>query len=376
MMRLREEELAAAESVRLERGLLPSPLLAGSVVRARSFYRSGRTRSVIGGDFFDAVLGPSGTVHAIVGDVCGHGPDEAALGALLRVSWRALVLAGVDEPQLLPKLQQVLVSERHDRSLFTTAATFPGAPALALPLAAVLSALTGGLVYVALMRPMAGHPIFAAVLVTVTLGILLRAAIVFVFTDRTRHPLQQLGLTNPPRALVGGAVVSTFDLVMVGAAVLLFAALFVFLKVSPLGRGSTAWCVSPGTFHSTREQRSTRTVPASPRLRTASPFGSRAVPWMSTSSSASLTPSKVVWPGQTRLTATSQRCSSRPSMSTTAQGVLPAPSVRLRKSSGFVTSTARRSAPVWAGRPRPGPPSAGLRAPRMPRSRPSPTPGG
>jgi serine phosphatase RsbU (regulator of sigma subunit) len=123
LMRLREEELAAAESVRLERGLLPSPLLAGSPIRARSFYRSGRTRSLLGGDFFDAVLGPVGTVHAIVGDVCGHGPDEAALGALLRVSWRALVLAGVDEPQLLPKLQQVLVSERHDRSLFTTAAT-------------------------------------------------------------------------------------------------------------------------------------------------------------------------------------------------------------------------------------------------------------
>ena len=129
LMRLREQELAAAESARLERGLLPSPLLAGSPIRARSFYRSGRARSVIGGDFFDAVLGPSGTVHAIVGDVCGHGPDEAALGALLRVSWRALVLAGVDEPQLLPKLQQVLVSERHDRSLFTTAATVALGPA-------------------------------------------------------------------------------------------------------------------------------------------------------------------------------------------------------------------------------------------------------
>jgi DNA-binding NarL/FixJ family response regulator len=123
LLRLREEELAAAESVRLERGLLPSPLLAGSAVRSRNFYRAGRTRSIIGGDFFDAVLGPSGTVHAIVGDVCGHGPDEAALGALLRVSWRALVLAGVDEPELLPKLQQVLISERHERSLFTTAAT-------------------------------------------------------------------------------------------------------------------------------------------------------------------------------------------------------------------------------------------------------------
>src|SRR5213594_4167606 len=119
--------------------------------------------------------------------------------------------------------------------LFAAAATFPGAPVLALPLAAALSALTGVLVYVALMRPMAGHPVFAAVLVTVTLGILLRAAIVFVFTDRTRHPLQNLGLSNPPRPLAGGAVVSTFDLVMVAAAAALFIALFLFLRLSPLG---------------------------------------------------------------------------------------------------------------------------------------------
>jgi serine phosphatase RsbU (regulator of sigma subunit) len=123
MVRLREEQLVAAESVRLERGLLPSLLLDGSSVHGRSFYRSGRTRAVIGGDFFDAVRSPSGTVHAIIGDVSGHGPDEAALGALLRVSWRALVLAGVDEPQILPNLQEVLVSERHERTLFTTVCT-------------------------------------------------------------------------------------------------------------------------------------------------------------------------------------------------------------------------------------------------------------
>jgi serine phosphatase RsbU (regulator of sigma subunit) len=128
MLRLREEELAAAESVRLERGLLPSPLLAGSGVRSRQYYRSGRRRSLLGGDFFDAVLGPDGTVHAIIGDVCGHGPDEAALGALLRVSWRALVLAGVAEPQVLPKLQQVLESERHERTLFATVCTVAFAP--------------------------------------------------------------------------------------------------------------------------------------------------------------------------------------------------------------------------------------------------------
>jgi branched-chain amino acid transport system permease protein len=119
--------------------------------------------------------------------------------------------------------------------LFAVAAAFPGAPAVSLPLAAVLSALTGVLVYVVLMRPMAGHPVFAAVLVTVTVGILLRAAIVLVFTDRTRHPLQNLALTNEPRPLPGGAVVSTFDLVMIGTAAALFVALFAFLKLSPLG---------------------------------------------------------------------------------------------------------------------------------------------
>lgn len=128
LVRLREEQMAAAESTRLERGLLPRPLLDGSTVRARSLYRSGRTRSgraraVLGGDFFDAVRGPTGTVHAIVGDVCGHGPDEAALGALLRVSFRALVLAGVEEARLLPELQALLVSERHEKRLFTTAVT-------------------------------------------------------------------------------------------------------------------------------------------------------------------------------------------------------------------------------------------------------------
>jgi branched-chain amino acid transport system permease protein len=119
--------------------------------------------------------------------------------------------------------------------LFAVASAVPGVPALSVPLAAALSVLAGVLIYLLLMRPMAGHPIFAAVLVTVTLGILLRAAIVFVFTDRTRHTLGALGLSNPPRRLPGGAVVSTFDLVMIAAAVLLFAALFLFLRLSPLG---------------------------------------------------------------------------------------------------------------------------------------------
>lgn len=130
LRRLQEAELRAAESARLERGLLPRPLLASDsdsdgggqdVVRALPFYRSGR-RAVLGGDFYDVVQ-RDGEVRAIVGDVCGHSADQAALGALLRVSWRALVLAGLPEPQVLPALQDVLVSERVDPSLFTTVCT-------------------------------------------------------------------------------------------------------------------------------------------------------------------------------------------------------------------------------------------------------------
>ncbi|MGH3941516.1 MAG: PP2C family protein-serine/threonine phosphatase [Pseudonocardiaceae bacterium] len=122
LRRLREQQLIAAESARLERGLLPRLLLDGSAVDAVPFYRCGRN-AVIGGDFYDALRCPDGSVHAIVGDVCGHGPDEAALGALLRVSWRALVLSGVGEPEVLPALQQVLISERSDSALFTTVCT-------------------------------------------------------------------------------------------------------------------------------------------------------------------------------------------------------------------------------------------------------------
>jgi serine phosphatase RsbU (regulator of sigma subunit) len=121
-VRLREAQLERAESARVERGLLPRLLLDGAFVSAQPFYRPGR-RSPLGGDFYDAVRCEDGSVHAIVGDVAGHGPDEAALGALLRVSWRALVLSGVGEPHVLPALEQVLISERDVPTLFTTVCT-------------------------------------------------------------------------------------------------------------------------------------------------------------------------------------------------------------------------------------------------------------
>jgi serine phosphatase RsbU (regulator of sigma subunit) len=121
--RLREVELRQAESARLERGLLPQPLMQTTEVAVHTFYRSGRAMGVLGGDFFDVVQVGDDRLHVIVGDVCGHGVDEAALGVELRVAWRALVLAGVSEEEILSFLEQVLVSERRAREVFATVAS-------------------------------------------------------------------------------------------------------------------------------------------------------------------------------------------------------------------------------------------------------------
>jgi len=117
---LREERLRAAENTRLERGLLPTPLLTGSDIVFVPRYQPGGRRLLLGGDFYDAVQDAYNAVHVVIGDVSGHGPDEAALGVCLRIAWRTLVLAGRPMSEVLPILQQVLVHERHADHIFAT----------------------------------------------------------------------------------------------------------------------------------------------------------------------------------------------------------------------------------------------------------------
>lgn len=118
--RLREAELRAEENERLERGLLPRPLLRTSLLRCITLYRPGGEEALLGGDFFDVVELANGTVRAVIGDVAGHGPDEAALGVRLRVAWRTLVLAGAGIAATLAALQDVFVTERASPAVFVT----------------------------------------------------------------------------------------------------------------------------------------------------------------------------------------------------------------------------------------------------------------
>ena len=121
-------EIHARENDRLERGLLPRPAVRDTSIAVATFSRPGRRRTLLGGDLYDVVETADGAVHAVIGDVCGHGPDEAALGVSLRSAWRALVLAGAPGDVVLATLQEMLVRERHRDHLFATACTVALSP--------------------------------------------------------------------------------------------------------------------------------------------------------------------------------------------------------------------------------------------------------
>jgi serine phosphatase RsbU (regulator of sigma subunit) len=125
---LAEARLYAAENSRLERGLLPSPVLSDPRISVTARYQSGGQQMLLGGDFYDVVQAADGWVHALVGDVCGRGPDEAALGVCLRVAWRTMVLAGRPVAEVLSTVQQVLGHERQHDRLFVTLCMLSIAP--------------------------------------------------------------------------------------------------------------------------------------------------------------------------------------------------------------------------------------------------------
>lgn len=112
-------ELRQYETSRLERALLPRPVVEDGGLEVNVGYRAGRD-GLLGGDFYDVVERDDGAVLAVVGDVAGHGPDEAALGATLRTAWRTGVLAGLDAPVVLDVVERVLLTERARPEIFAT----------------------------------------------------------------------------------------------------------------------------------------------------------------------------------------------------------------------------------------------------------------
>jgi serine phosphatase RsbU (regulator of sigma subunit) len=95
--RLADLNRSMAMRAAFERALAPAPIPPeGYLAVAR--YRPAESKMTIGGDFLEAIAMPDGRLAMLIGDVCGHGPREAAFGAALRAGWKATVLSGKYDP--------------------------------------------------------------------------------------------------------------------------------------------------------------------------------------------------------------------------------------------------------------------------------------
>ena len=95
--RLAELDEAMALREAFERTLAPSPVPPPGFV-AVSRYRPAESRMQLGGDFLEAIALADGRLAVLIGDVCGHGPREAAFGAALRAGWKSIALGGKHDP--------------------------------------------------------------------------------------------------------------------------------------------------------------------------------------------------------------------------------------------------------------------------------------
>jgi DNA-binding NarL/FixJ family response regulator len=119
-LKLLEADLSQRENRRLALGLTPQLHVSDPTLRCVTLYRPAGGSNLLGGDFLDAIERPDGTVRLVLGDVAGHGPEEAALGVSLRVGWRSLVLGGSQPGVTLGHLEELLRVESTDPFTFAT----------------------------------------------------------------------------------------------------------------------------------------------------------------------------------------------------------------------------------------------------------------
>ena len=105
---------------RLELGLMPTIPVKPEGLRVLTHYRPGEHRLEVSGDFIDVLDRGEDGVAVICGDVSGHGPNAAALGSMLRVSWQALCESGADPLTIVESLKAVLLRERRSPNTFAT----------------------------------------------------------------------------------------------------------------------------------------------------------------------------------------------------------------------------------------------------------------
>ena len=96
--RLDELDEAMALREAFQRALAPRPQPPAGMIAVAS-YRPAEQWLTVGGDFLEAITLRDGRLAVLVGDVCGHGPQEAAFGAALRAGWKSIALSSDPDPE-------------------------------------------------------------------------------------------------------------------------------------------------------------------------------------------------------------------------------------------------------------------------------------
>ena len=103
----------------LQQSLLPPSLPAITGVRLAARYHPAGEGNEVGGDFYDVFPIRDGAYGFAIGDVCGTGPEAAAVTGLARHALRLLAREGFDGPAVLERLNAAILDEGA-RSRFLT----------------------------------------------------------------------------------------------------------------------------------------------------------------------------------------------------------------------------------------------------------------
>lgn len=115
--RLYSERMAISQS--LQRSLLPPELPDVPNVEVEVIYRAAGEGNEVGGDFYDLFPIRDGAYGFAIGDVCGTGPEAAAVTGLARHALRLLAREGFGGPAVLERLNAAILDEG-ERSRFLT----------------------------------------------------------------------------------------------------------------------------------------------------------------------------------------------------------------------------------------------------------------
>ena len=115
--RLYSERTAISQA--LQRSLLPPELPNVPGVEVEVIYRAAGEGNEVGGDFYDVFPIREGIWGFAIGDVCGTGPEAAAVTGLARHALRLLAREGLGGPAVLERLNAAILDEGA-RSRFLT----------------------------------------------------------------------------------------------------------------------------------------------------------------------------------------------------------------------------------------------------------------